>query len=74
MRMKTPLGLLLAAMSALTQTHPALKLLENRCGGCHNSATRQAGLDLSTRDAAVRGGDRGPAIVPGRATESLLIR
>ena len=74
MRMKTPLGLLLAAMSALTQTHPALKLLENRCAGCHNSATRQSGLDLSTRDAAVRGGDRGPAIVPGRATESFLYK
>ncbi len=55
------------------QTAPtALKLVEQRCMACHRGASKKSGLDLSTRDLAIRGGDRGPAIVPGNAKESLL--
>jgi hypothetical protein len=41
---------------------------------CHSGAGKKSGLDLSSRDLAIRGGDRGPAIVPGKGKDSLLIR
>lgn len=52
----------------------AVALLEARCVGCHNAANRQSGLDLSTREAALRGGDRGPLLGSGPAKESFLYR
>ena len=51
-----------------------LPVLERRCFACHSGASKQSGLDLSTRALAIRGGDRGPALVPGHAKESLIIR
>ena len=47
-------------------------LLASRCLDCHDSAVRQAGLDLSSRQSALAGGDHGNAIVPGSAGESLV--
>lgn len=47
-------------------------LLARHCLECHDSATREGGLDLSRKDAALRGGDSGAAIVPGKSDESLL--
>ena len=64
--------LLLLVGVTYAQTPPAVLLLEKRCVGCHNSETRQSGLDLTRRDLAIRGGDRGPAMVPGKSKESLL--
>ncbi|MEO8129273.1 MAG: DUF1549 domain-containing protein, partial [Bryobacteraceae bacterium] len=49
-----------------------LAILKSRCFGCHNSKTLQGKLDLTTRDAALRGGERGPALVAGKASESLV--
>ena len=47
-------------------------LLARHCLECHNSATREGGLDLSRKEAALRGGDSGAAIVPGKSAESRL--
>lgn len=47
-------------------------VLEKQCHACHNTTVKQGGLDLTSRDKMVRGGDRGPAIVPGDPSESLL--
>ena len=47
-------------------------LLASRCLDCHDSAVRQAGLDLSARESALAGGDHGSAIVPGAASKSLV--
>src|SRR5689334_24782050 len=47
-------------------------ILKSRCFGCHNSQTAQGKLDLTTRESALRGGERGHAIVPGNAGESLV--
>ncbi len=47
-------------------------VLENQCSSCHNATVKQGGLDLSTREKMLRGGDRGPAVVPGNPGESLL--
>jgi mono/diheme cytochrome c family protein len=48
-------------------------LLQKKCHGCHGDGDeRRAGLDLRTRPALLRGGDSGPAVVPGSAVKSLL--
>ncbi|MBC8350844.1 MAG: PSD1 domain-containing protein [Planctomycetes bacterium] len=51
-------------------------LLVERCYSCHSAKAKklQAGLHLDRRDAILEGGDSGPAIVPGKAAESLLIK
>lgn len=48
-------------------------MLAENCFECHDSTTRQGGLDLTKRDAALAGGDSGKAIEPGKA-ESLLLQ
>ena len=49
----------------------AQELLSTHCLSCHGSA-RLSGLDLRTREAALHGGTRGPAVKPGDAEQSLL--
>ncbi|MFM8217401.1 MAG: c-type cytochrome domain-containing protein, partial [Planctomycetaceae bacterium] len=51
-------------------------LLVERCQGCHSSVTGKTsgGLALDTRQGWATGGDGGPAIVPGKPDESLLIQ
>lgn len=51
------------------QVHP---LLRAKCGGCHGTA-KQGGLNLSTWAGLLAGGSSGPAIVPGKSAESLLL-
>ncbi len=50
-----------------------LPILELNCFKCHGASRSENGLRLDSRDAALRGGDRGPALVPGRSAESLVI-
>ena len=61
-------------LAALGEQPRAVAILEQRCAACHSGKTKQSGLDLSSRELALRGGDRGPAIVPGNSRESLLYR
>ena len=49
-------------------------ILANRCFGCHGPRQQQSGLRLDLRQNALRGGDYGVVIVPGRAAESKLIQ
>jgi hypothetical protein len=51
-------------------------LLVTRCEGCHSSVTGKTsgGLALDTRQGWANGGDNGPAIVPGKPEESLLLQ
>src|SRR5919108_391153 len=49
-------------------------LLAQHCYACHGDEVQQAGLRLDRRQAALRGGDYGPVIVPGKSAESKLIR
>jgi hypothetical protein len=48
-------------------------ILEVRCFKCHGAEARKAGLDLRRRFTLVKGGDSGPALIPGKVDESLLI-
>ena len=50
-------------------------LLADHCLECHSAATESSGgLALDSRAAWQRGGDSGPALVPGSPDESLLVR
>ena len=62
---------------AITETptqHDVLPILLRRCTACHGPRRQEAGLDLHTRAAMLRGGKSGPAVVPGKPDESLLIQ
>jgi mono/diheme cytochrome c family protein len=48
-------------------------MFDNRCGSCHGT-TSVGGLSLETYQDALRGGDNGPAIVPGDVESSLLVQ
>jgi hypothetical protein len=49
-------------------------VLVDVCGKCHDAAKHKGGLRLDARSRLLTGGDTGPAIVPGRPEESLLIQ
>src|SRR3954467_2543364 len=50
-------------------------LLIKRCYECHSSEAKvlKGGLQLDSRGGWMKGGDSGPAVVPGAPDESLLI-
>jgi len=49
-------------------------IFENSCWKCHGASVQLSRLDLRTRESALKGGERGPALVPGNAAESRLFR
>ncbi|HYO80007.1 MAG TPA: ankyrin repeat domain-containing protein [Bryobacteraceae bacterium] len=49
-------------------------ILSQKCYSCHGLQVQQAGLRLDRRQPAMRGGDYGPVINPGKSAESKLIR
>jgi hypothetical protein len=53
-----------------------LPILQTSCFTCHSHAAKKSkgGLMLDSREAVVNGGDRGPAVVPGKPDESLLLK
>jgi hypothetical protein len=86
--MRRPFGFLLLTLTACLTAEPARAespddlaffeskirpVLENHCLKCHNSEKRKGGLTLDHKDASLRGGDSGPAVVPGNPADSLLI-
>jgi hypothetical protein len=86
--MKSASTLLVAATFAVTAAaaEPAvdgesfykeqvLPLLQKRCLECHSHAGDiEGGLTLDSRSGWEQGGDTGPALVPGKPDESLLIK
>ena len=51
-----------------------LPVFETQCLMCHRGEARKGGLDMTSRDALLKGGNKGPAIQPGNAKESLLYK
>ncbi len=49
-------------------------VLAAECYTCHGEKVKQGGLRLNTRDFALKGGDKGPSVVPGDPGKSLLIK
>jgi hypothetical protein len=48
-------------------------VLATQCLKCHGEAKQEGGLRLDSLDAILKGGDSGPALVPGKPEESLLV-
>jgi mono/diheme cytochrome c family protein len=73
------LGILAAGQSAppaapagpLNWTATIGPLLEKECVVCHGDS---GGLSLDTHENALRGGRRGPDIIPGQSSQSRLVR
>jgi len=49
-------------------------LLADRCHQCHGSKKQESALRLDARSGALKGGDHGPAIVPGKSADSLMVQ
>jgi cytochrome c553 len=69
-------GLISAALS-MAQTAPleqsAQEILAKNCYSCHGE-TKMSALDMRQMPTILQGGARGPALVPGRSSESLLYK
>lgn len=50
-----------------------LPILQAHCLACHSASRSEGGLVLETPQAMRAGGARGPAVVPGKPQESLLV-
>ncbi len=63
-------GLLLVGPSVRAQREvsgkEALAVLQ-RCYQCHGPALQMSKLDLSTPEGMLKGGEKGPAVIPGNA-------
>ncbi|MEN3943185.1 PSD1 and planctomycete cytochrome C domain-containing protein [Prosthecobacter sp. SYSU 5D2] len=62
---------LLGAVDYSTEIKP---LLQIHCVKCHGATTQKAKLRLDTAAAAIHGGGRGAAVLPGKAEASLLFQ
>ncbi len=77
-----PLAGLLCAWGAPASAHGATAdfaadirpLLADRCFSCHGEKKQESGLRLDRKADALKGGDHGPAIVPGRPAESVILQ
>jgi hypothetical protein len=49
-------------------------VLAGKCFSCHGPQKQRAGLRLDIPNGVLKGGDNGPAVVPGKPDQSLLIR
>ena len=48
-------------------------VLAERCLTCHGETKQKASLRLDSRESVLKGGETGPAAVPGKPAESLLV-
>jgi WD40 repeat protein len=72
-------AMLLMAASLLASQDPSYvrdvrPILDKHCTSCHQPASKQSDLDLTTYDRFQAGGKRGPAFVAGSADQSLVIQ
>jgi WD40 repeat protein len=49
-------------------------ILIHKCQFCHSGSLKEGQLDMSSYEALMAGGKRGPSIVPGKAGESRLMK
>ena len=61
------------AETVITQ-HDVLPIVLLRCTACHGARLQQGGVDLRTPAAMRRGGENGPALVPGDPDASPMIQ
>ena len=49
-------------------------MVKESCQRCHGEKKQSSGLRLDSRDAVLKGGQNGPAIVPRKPDESLMMK
>ena len=49
-------------------------ILQQKCGQCHGASSGMSGLKITSRENLLKGGNRGPALVPGKSSESLVYK
>ncbi len=62
------------ALQSQPSDEKVFSVLKQKCLQCHGDVVRMSGLDLRTRESMLKGGESGPAVVPGNAEASLLYR
>lgn len=58
---------------AQVDEHEIVAIMLRHCTTCHNHRRREGQLDLGSRASMLRGGQSGPALVPGAPDKSLLL-
>ena len=66
------LTLLTQAYAAVDFDRDVKPILASKCFQCHGPAMKLAKLDLASREGMLRGGERGPALIPGDSSKSPL--
>jgi len=51
-----------------------MQIIRVNCLSCHSDEKKKGGLRLTTRENLLKGGEDGPVLTPGKASESLLMR
>jgi mono/diheme cytochrome c family protein len=62
-----------AAGSPVDYASQVKPILTRHCVSCHGATKPKGGLRLDTAAAALRGGESGPVVLPGRGEESLIV-
>src|SRR3989440_953122 len=65
--------LLLVAFATAARADDALSIIQDNCQACHNPQKHKGGLVLTSRELALKGGEDGPVIEPGKSAASKLI-
>jgi WD40 repeat protein/mono/diheme cytochrome c family protein len=63
-----------AAAAEADVTASEMAVLNENCVACHVPAKHKGDLVLTSRETALKGGKDGPALVPGKAAESRLLK
>lgn len=66
--------LVILGLAQLAMGQDATEILRSNCTPCHGSLVANSGLDLRTKESMLKGGSRGPALVPGKADASRIYR
>ena len=62
-----------AKQEGVTYSGDIKKIFDTSCVRCHGSEKPKARLQLNTLEGALKGGESGKAIVPGKSAESVLV-
>ena len=63
-----------SAASPVDYSSEIKPVFRQSCFQCHGPVTQKSGLRVDTAAAAIRGGDDGPAILPGHGADSLMVK
>jgi WD40 repeat protein len=63
-----------AGKTTVSYARDVADILADKCVGCHSEALAENKLNLEEVAGMLKGGKRGPALVPGKADESLLFK